>query len=233
MLKVGKDLDRIRKSVRFRAGDDILTSKAPPPLVIDDRWRYLPPSDQGQTSRCATEAMLACTEAARWQHLGKKEQLDAASAYTKALTREFSTNPDDGTSLFTPIEVQALDFGIIDPIALTDQRVVMDCATVDALANQIMRLKHRYNFGIMIGMNITEGMMNANSDGTIPAGNAKSLGPHGMTISGYYAPGHGNELHFVNSWGTKHAWNGILRMPWEMVFEQFLYAVGFNLIVKG
>jgi hypothetical protein len=231
MLRIDKDRKRLLAMKQFRAGADILTSADEPPLVIDDRWRYLVPSDQGKTSRCATEAMLAGTEAARWEYLGTKEQLDAAAAYKKALVREFETDEDAGTSLFTPIEVQALDDLTIDVCALSNQRAVMDVATVEALASQIMRLRHRYGFGCLVGLNITEAVMNANADGTIPDGQLGVVGPHGMTISGYRAPRAGNAVHLVNSWGPNHAWNGFFRLTWEQFFGMFLYAVGFELKV--
>jgi hypothetical protein len=232
MLRIEKDFRRLRAMTQFRAGTDILTSADAPPLVIDDRWRYLKPSDQGKTSRCATEAMLSATEAARWEAFGKMEQLDAPAAYKKALVREYETNEDAGTSLFTPIEVQALDDKTIEECALTNQRAVMDIVTVEALANQIMRLRHRYGFGNLVGLNITEAMLNANADGTIPDGQSKVVGPHGMTICGYMAPIIGNQVFLVNSWGDKHAWNGFVRLTWEQLFAQFLYAVGFELKVR-
>ena len=231
MLKTDKDRKRLLAMKRFRAGADILTSADAPPLVIDDRWRYLKPSDQGQTSRCATEAMLSATEAARWEAFGKKEQLDAAAAYKKALAREYETNEDAGTSLFTPIEVQALDDKTIEECALSNQRAVMDVVTVEALADQIMRLRHRYGFGCLVGLNITEAVMNANADGTIPDGQLDIVGPHGLTICGYRAPRAGNAVHMVNSWGPKHAWNGFLRLTWEQFKGMFLYAVGFEMNV--
>ena len=95
--------------------------------------------------------------------------------------------------LYYVTAINVLDDKTIEECALTNQRAVMDIVTVEALANQIMRLRHRYGLGNLIGVNITEAMLNANADGTIPDGQAKVVGPHGMTICGYLAPIIGNK----------------------------------------
>jgi len=229
MLRIHEDRKRLRLLQRFRADADAIAEASPPPW-IDRRGEYLLPlSDQGNTTRCASEAFCTGVEKEDWKQNQRKMQRDANRVYQRALEREYSTNQKSGTTLFTPIEA-GVDLDWIEPFTGTDQRVVMDLRGAE-LRLALCMLIHRYNF-VVAGFNITEGWTTAKADGWIDGKRSKVIGPHGVILCGYRDLGHGDELDVPNSWGPDHAWQGFIRLPWMTVQEQFLYAVGMDIKVR-
>lgn len=227
MLRDKETRSQLKLLKRFRAEPEALAAYDPP-KVLERRGEYLLPlSDQGKTSRCASEATCAEVERQDWAQNGRLFQQDAAEVYRLSLISEGSTDPNSGTTLLTPVDVMA-DMGIIERVQ--DMRVVMDMTGAE-LRLALCRLRHHYNC-VLLGFDISEGWSSATKDGWLDTSKTRRLGGHGVPFCDYRSPDRGNYLSVPNSWGPDYAWNGFLRIPWEIVSEQFLYGIGMNIIVK-
>jgi len=229
MLKTDIDFARLAKMHRFRSTPDA-AAQLPPPLLIERRWESDERKDQGKTSQCAAYAMCHDLRATAWQMKGHIPLYPESGVYAKAQALEYESDPNAGTSLFAIIEAAA-ELGYIEPVADKDMRVVYD-KTGDDLREAICRLKHRYGYGVLIGLDITEDWNNAGADGWIPDGKGKSLGGHAVAMVCYRAPEMGDQVDLANSWGAGQGWRGFNRMTWKQFEAQHLYSIGFDIRLK-
>ncbi len=179
------------------------------PVIIDERSKLLPASNQGVTSQCVSYSIAGKIEYDRWKNLYLPEQILPAPIHTRAKQIDGYPN-EEGTSLEAGLQA-AQDLGLLPLVNQNSIRTV----TTEIEVKQAL---HKY--GVVLGTFMaTEGWIQPAPDGWMQP-DKQALGLHCVLLCGYNWFDEKKYWSIQNSWGDI-GWHGFVRMSPEQFIKEF------------
>ncbi len=185
-----------------------LDKKFVAPRTLDFRDMCIKTSDQFSTPHCAGYATAGMIEVKNWQIKNYPEQVNGDLIYAEA--KKIDDDQREGTSLDSAMQA-AIDLKLIR-------------GTMKFIGSGFDDIKfciHKH-LTFVAGFSITDEWNYVTKNGIILPRDkypTRFLGGHAVLVCGYNSDG----IFIQNSWGTTWGKYGFALLPWDLVFNQYMY----------